>query len=476
MNDSAAAAYRRPYLLVDGVDREDDNRILLRRGARILELEIDGEADAAETWLRALRDPDSESWSSINKGSPQVVQMLDHEGWLADAGSTTAERDHDSLGRAVTWLQAAIAHSDDAQLSRRILELARDDARMLVAQLDRGILAADWPRADQLAMRALLIQLRCWQRTAPEALRMISVAFDHALQGGRGMAAETWVAPWMGAQPELLWQACSLLFTALVELGSTHDGGDRPVAGGAAINTLVEAENRVRALLETIGHGPIETVLQNKAFTEDFGRSVFLHQHRVTERFVESILPLMRRRLNPRFRRLVYRYFDEELGHEEHEKAICRRLGLSDPVIDAFVPLPYFGAYVDMLGYAAEVDPLTFLLSLCAAEGLPGTRKPLPDLLVEAGLTDLPLSDHTDIDEALNHSVYSRRLFGELDPVSTVQANCALERFVDIVELSQRAWHQAANAVQAGIGLDAAPFEVDVRSLRVALARERLDP
>jgi hypothetical protein len=162
-----------------------------------------------------------------------------------------------------------------------------------------------------------------------------------------------------------------------------------------------------------------------------------------------------------------------ELGHETHEREACLRLGLGDPDIDRFLPTPLTGAYVDVLAHCAEVDPVAFLLCITFAEGLPGTVKRLPSQL-EAALGEAPgaLDGHAVLDASLDHGQMARRLATLAGHVDALEGAQAMERFHDVLGLSQAAWRQVASAAAAQLTLKA-PFQTSFRDLCAALAEAR---
>ena len=122
------------------------------------------------------------------------------------------------------------------------------------------------------------------------------------------------------------------------------------------------------------------------------------------------------------------------------------------------------GAYVDVMAHLAEVDPMTFLLAMTCAEGLPGTRKTLPAELATALVDTAPgLGEHVNLDANMNHGLMARRLTRDAGMVSAPAGRRAIGRFHQILILSQRSWRQAA-AAATGHGL-APPFTASMERL-----------
>src|SRR5262249_46222675 len=136
---------------------------------------------------------------------------------------------------------------------------------------------------------------------------------------------------------------------------------------------------------------------------------VYLHQYFITARYIEAVYAFLQQPLRADLKAAGTRYLLEEIGHEVHELAACRELGISAQEIDDFAPLPFFSAYPEVLGAVAEADPLAFCLAISVAEGLPGASKPIVAALAERGIVGSSLAAHQEIDERLEHGLVTRQ-------------------------------------------------------------------
>jgi hypothetical protein len=178
-------------------------------------------------------------------------------------------------------------------------------------------------------------------------------------------------------------------------------------------------------------------------------QGLFIEQYHVTQRFVEIIAPLMTKRLRSPLKRRVYKYFQEELGHEVFERETCEALGVPMAALDAALPLPLFQAYVDAFTVFGRYDPIGYISSIMVTEGMVGTENPLHDRLEELVSTRANYQQivkrHDDLNIELNHAALSRLFFCELSEISPAAQRRALANLAFLLELNIRAMDQASD-------------------------------
>ena len=444
----------RPLLAACEIRVTDEGRCLLLRGAgRELEIDVDeGRAGDVVSMLEGLRTPVFTALEPFERVEfAHLFKILDQFGWIVEgdtSGQAVARADQDILAAtirdATTWLAGAV-------VAARRGDLACKPDRL--KQALSGIAAGKELRsaAGSLAGITFDAAIRAWRRSSPAAPAVLARAAADAVAGERfvtvaPIALELPAVCDVGAVRRQVWAACLLLVQACADEGAPRHFRHIPsnVAAQPGINLAILAEASIEGLLSDLGPSPLLEVLADASAARRGATGIFVHQHFVTIRYLESVLSLLRWRLRPGLRQVAFSYLLEEQGHEVHERAACRSLGLSDEEIDLFAPLPFFEVYCDVLCDIAERDPLGFLMSVIAAEGMPGQRKPLAGLLARQGMDDPSIAAHTDLDEQLDHSQFPRSLLRQVPWVGEVEARAALSSCLFAIEISQAAWRQLA--------------------------------
>jgi hypothetical protein len=441
MTTEMLQGFRRPFLAADSVDTIGGDCIVLRRGPCTLEIETaGGDIDAAIRLLEALQDPAAEEWRRPGVGD--LVQQLSLYGWIAESGETRSPGGTDVRLEAEQWLREGVKTAgNEAHL--RLISIARR-VTTLAEQRAAGMLICAWPKWRNSAEGALLTQLASWQRSAPATLTDVASAFCAAVNQPLAMECPAESSQCDRAR---VWQACSLLALALLS-PDTAPYELPPFPGGQAINVLADAERVAVHLSELGATSPLQEMIADPRRAARLAAAVFAHQAFVSTHYVECLLPLLSLKSPPPLRRRLRQYFVEELGHEEHELEAACSVGSKKEDVLALVPVPFMGAYVDVLAHLAEADPVAFLLCITIAEGLPGSSKSLASQLEQASGAPA-LGKHSAIDAALNHSFKARELAREWGAVSDEAGQRALERFVDVLRLTQGGWRQVAAAAAA---------------------------
>ncbi|UJB30663.1 hypothetical protein [Chromobacterium sp. Beijing] len=178
-------------------------------------------------------------------------------------------------------------------------------------------------------------------------------------------------------------------------------------------------------------------------------QGLFIEQYHVTQRFVEIIAPLMTKRLRSPLKQRVYRYFQEELGHEVYERATCEALGVPPAWLDQALPLPLFQAYVDAFTVLGRYDPIGYLSSIMVTEGMLGVDNPVHERLeslVEFRADYQRVAKrHDDLNLELNHAALSRLFFREISALSPRTQQRAEANLAYLLELNLRAMDQVAD-------------------------------
>jgi hypothetical protein len=469
--------YRRPFLAAKRVTTAGKpGSFELSEGNRCLVLTVEaGDVEAARQLLEQLCQPDADAWIKLREGHDSglaaLVDQLDRFGWVREgneSGRAQFANEVDELQelvrRATGWLveSAPCVEATDCDTQNRrtyaqaLARFADEAAAYLPGSSDGfGIrTTADCMDGDVAAF-ALSLTLYRWRRTSPYTVRIVHTVFRAA--AALLDTAQTDAPPDVDgfdaafADPALVgkqvWSASSLALLSAAQKYVFDCKAFTPSfqRGGPGINILIDAEAAAERLMLARGPSSLLDLIEQSVEVRKVAVGVYLHQYLITTRYIEAIHAFLQNNLRAELRATGTRYLLEEIGHEVHELAACRELGMRDDEIARFAPLPFFAAYPEVLGAIAELDPLAFCLAISVAEGLPGTRKPIAPALVKRGLIENSLAAHQAIDGQLDHALMTRRLMQHIPWIEPAAAGRAVQRFLTVVELSQLCWRQLAD-------------------------------
>lgn len=442
----AGRHFRRPYLASTVHAGARPGEIELRDGERTMALSVDGEVDGARSLLAALTDPESEAWRHLaDDGPPPLVELvtdLDRHGWL---------REGDDSGRRRR-----------AERADRLDELVDRSARWLDAWSDRDLDGGrgGGPPAGDLATTVLADCRRAWRRSSPLTEQVLGRVIDGDAVDRHGWDPVALVVCDVGDVERQVWAALQLVVLTRSPGCRSRHGRFVPssLPDGPGVNVLVSAEHRAEALLAELGEPELHGLIRRPGGAERAAPVVFQHRWFETVRYVEAAAGLLRFRLGAGLRGLAVQYLREEMGHEVHEAHTCNELGVSGRDLAEFAPLAWFAAYPELLGDLAERRPLSFLLAMTVAEGLPGSGRRLTEALVEHRGGGADLVAHDEIDLQLNHEMVTRTFLSRLDWVSGPSACEAIADLLRIVELAHVGWQLLSRYAAAGLAVTPRPF------------------
>ncbi len=431
--------FLRPYLAAD-VDTSCAGVVVLRDDDRTLELTVDGDHGAAAALLRSLSDPTSVAWDQLAaNGEPSLgvlVADLDRLGWLRDA---------DVSGRD------------------RLVDRARS-ADELCDRASRWLAGADrLPAAsgDDLAAEVLVVCRRRWERTSPVAGQILTAVID-------GRRDDRWDAVGLVVTDPVdlerqVWAGVVLTVISRHAARAMQHQRHIPavIADGPGINVLVQAEACIEAFLGAQGPLAFSTLIESSSGAASIAPLVYQHRWYETIHYVDALTGLLRVQLGARLRDLVHGYLAEEVGHEIHEVEACAAVGVTVRDLDGFAPLPWFAAYPELLGGWAESRPLSFLLAITVAEGMPGAGERLTERLAAHGDAQPEATTaHDQIDRQLDHEMVTRALLTEVDWVGGDDARAAVSDVLRLVEVTTRGWAMLARYAAAGLPRTPRAFEI----------------
>jgi hypothetical protein len=466
--------YRRPFLAAERIiNAGKAGRLELSKGSRSLVLSVEaGDIDSLRQMLEQLCHPDSDHWVKVRErhdpGLVALVDQLDRLGWVREADysgnarlTNEAKESREIVQQATDWLLDSADCVDAMGYGRTYAKALGQFADAAAAHL-RGASDGMQARPDcvsgDMAALALSLMLYRWRRTSPYTLRIVHGLFRAAAASldptQSDAAADVDASDDSLADPSLLgkqvWAASALAVVSVAQTTSSDYATFMPTVhcDGPGLNILTDAEAAAERLMLARGRSPLLDVIGTSVEVRKVAVGVYLHEYVITIRYIEAIHAFLQNNLRVDLKAAGTSYLLEEIGHEVHELAACRELGVLDDEIARFAPLPFFSAYPEVLGAVAELDPLAFCLAVTVAEGLPGTTKPIAAALARRGVVENSLAAHQAIDERLDHTLMTRRLMRHVPWVRAVSARRAIQRFLSIVELSNLCWGQLANYAQ----------------------------
>lgn len=459
--------YRRPQLCVDAIVHEPgSSTVLLLAGTQRYRLAFDDAGAAAQiaAELAALRDVAAPCWQSVRACSPDLpwhalASFLDTRSLIRET-QDDAQR---ALAMQASRLDDQVAGTR-AALMMRVSAEERDAAK---AHGGRLCLAID---------QALSSKVSFFMKGEPfDAavqpnfyLALLMIEFEYLRQAS---------PPTLAAVRQLLGQITGLSFgdraDALDETGNLYDEHDLAshlwLVSDCLARSVSSASSRFRTApiaSPSLSCG-LEFMRQTEILTRDTlalwgpNRYVaalealddakspliagpYIEQYHVTRRFVEIIAPLLSKRLSPPLRRLMFRYYGEEVGHEALESTTCEALGVSQRALDLALPLPLHFAFVDALTVAAELDPITSFAAIMVIEGVFGEPPRMSLRLASVGQSNPVFrnasKEHDDLNDTLNHNSIARDCFEHVSAIGPEQQLRAMRRILFLLELNHRAW------------------------------------
>ena len=468
--------YQRPCLCVDAVEHDGSSRFVsLRSGNQTYRLAFDDAAAAAQISgeLATLNRSDAPLWSTLRESAPDsawhnIATFLDTHSLIRETSDSAAE----SLASQAKAIEDCIKGTATA-----ILEgLAPDRLGRVVAHATRlrhdlaaigrtksPFVGDDHDSFDAAAqpnffLGLLGVEFEYFRRLSPLTLAAVEALLARIAGEGdsefsldpNGSAAE---ASGLYDQRDLeahLWLVASCL------VASTSDAAARfPTAEIPALPLLsgLEFVRQLEILTRDTpvkwGENPYVTALE--ALNESYSPLIagpFIEQYHVTRRFVEIVAPLLSKRLSVPLRKMMFRYFSEEVGHEALESTTCEAMGISQRALDLAVPLPLHFAFVDALTVVAELDAIASFASIMVIEGIFG-EPPKMSLRLAAVARKNPAfreisGDHDELNETLNHNSISRDAFEHIAAVSPAAQRRVMRRILFLLELNHRAWQGIA--------------------------------
>src|SRR5262245_22024714 len=468
--------YRRPRLQVDAIGREKDGRVVtITAGEEIYRLACDSVAGAEQVaaGLIELRDPDACLWQAVrDRGAKSSWGII---GSFLDAhsliGETPDEAETKLAARArviadrITGAAAAALDGLGAETCSRL----RANAAAVLDRINYRPCDSEWAicGADlytaandrNFFLGLLTLEFSYMHRCAPVALAGSTLLLSE-IAGCNGERAEVWrerIAGDVGWHyDERDFDAHLTLVTHCI-LSSIDDAAMRfPIpplphlVPASGLEFMRQAELLTRAALANWGPNRyVRAISTLRNIDSPLVTGCYIEEYHVTRRFVEIITPMLRKRLADPLRALMFRYYSEELGHEEFERATCLALGVAGEALDQAVPLPLHFAFVDALTEAAEQDPIAFFAVVMVTEGMLGDPSIVSDRLAKIGRRHQSFCEvsqrHDQLNQDLHHASIARLAFEHIASITKERQQRAFSWLLFLLELNHRAWDGVAD-------------------------------
>jgi len=476
--------YRQPYLRVDAITRKG-SRVELVRRRDLMSVACGSRKEAADVAkrLEELRTAGGGGWSSLRYPKSthdrkwfDLIAQLDDLQLVGDVGligsesaSETGARVAQAVDRAAKGMIRSLSSLQRKELSAVLSSLQRDiEALMLPPSAKAPCLAdgatwdldgGDLPIAGcNFYLAVARCQFMHFSRCSPPSLAASRLLMTVALNLLEEAEAKSSAATRKVEESSLCSGSIGLfdLSGVVAHVTSIAHSCRESISGGArrqsrpsasnqnactGSNFSLLAEDAVRDTLEQLGTGRyVATMKGVRRSRHPVVVGTYVEQYHVTRRFVEIITPLLSKQLAPEVRSLLFRYFQEEYGHEKFERDTCLALGVGSEALSLSTPLPMTTAFVDVLTALATADPLGFLVSVTATEGLHGQEFKMSELLSESPELRRAAGRHDSLNVELNHSSIPRLALAYVESVPPLSQARALAHLAFILELNFRSW------------------------------------
>jgi hypothetical protein len=464
--------YVKPCLQVDRIGRASNGTVVtVTAGPETYRFACDtvGNAKRIEAGLEKLRDPNTSVWRALRKSRSnsdwaKIATFLDARSLIADTENATIELRREAAGIVDRTAQAAAATLE--HLGSKDRSRIRGNATAVLDRVLRpsdefihvqpNICAASVDRNFYLGV--LKLELSYMRRSAPIAFRaaiyfLSKIAGRHPPKG----ALASKIVEEIGWHYDERDFNSHLTLVAHCILRSIDDAAARfpspslpHLRAASGLDFMRKVEVVTRTALKNWGPNRYLTATsQLMDIGSPLAAGCYIEEHHVTRRFVEIISPALCKRLSEPLRKLMFRYYSEELGHEEFERATCAALGVTHAALDCAVSLPLHFAFVDALTEASEQDIIAFFSVIMVTEGMLGDSSILADRLTNLGKTQRKFSKvsrkHDQLNQDLHHASIARLLFEEIPLITVKRQQRALNWLLFLLELNHRAWDAVAD-------------------------------
>jgi hypothetical protein len=468
--------YRRPRLDVDGIGLEAGGDVVtLTAEEQVYRLACDS-ADGAEriaAELAQLRDPDAPLWQVLRNSAPESSWGI--LGSFLDSRSLVGEMTDDAH---VILAAGANAAADRAIKAAAVsIESAPPASRPAIRANAAGFLESMGRPGLNDGMTDCFLDLEAAAKHQNFFLGLLTVEFSYLrrcapvafcgcwlllaeIAGVNRHARNIWsdrIAADMGWLYEdgdfdahLTLVAHCIVMSATADAARLSAPPRQELAPVPGLEFMRKAELLTRKVAKDWGpnrYGSVVHALSD--IRSPLIQGCYIEQYQLTRRYVETIAPMLQKRLSGPLRALMFKYYSEELGHEEFELATCEVLGVTKSMLDRAIPLPLHLAFVDMLTEISETDPVAFFAAIMVTEGMLGDQSAVSDILAAAGRTHREFQRvarrHDQLNKDLHHTAIARHAFQSIAIVGARRQQSAFDWVLFLLELNHRLWNDLAD-------------------------------
>lgn len=472
--------FKQPRLALDAAHilARDDADLMLDDDEMELQMTLASaqERDGVLHGLRALCQPAQEAWRDLRSLPPahplaNVVDALYVAGYVEETAQPPARAQLQSAWRRTVqhYVDLLARHAATLAPDRHArftahLQLLLGEVRRLL-RTGPGTTAAPDPvlppplwSNDNFYVLTMQIQLRYAHRNNALGLALIHQLLC-LLEHGLGLAAAAPDEAALAAPLEAYLvnvyhdrdaEACLYAFTEFLQAATTPAAAraclaeSAPPASMAGINFALGSEDYARACSAMLGESRFFAALQDPANHLLMAPACYLQEYFVNYRFVETITPMITKRLTPRLKEMFWRYYSEEIGHEQFELETCRQLGIDTAYIASHLPLPLTQAFCDSFSYLSECEEIGYLTSVMVTEGMPGDPSLINQILSHSPVLAQTFNSaslaHEELNQELAHQFLSRIFLSQIPSVDPATQARALSILSYMIELNFRAW------------------------------------
>jgi len=461
--------YRRPALVPCEVAlASDDDVLTIGIGDDAVDLSFEGVArDEVADVVTQLMRPASDVWMKLNHGAcPAWIRALTVQ---LDALSLIEETDSgfDSVTADAEHAIALCAEVGQrlATVVERRIEMYKDTLTVVYQMLldeahTRDADTEVFPFSGSFALQGLHFQLSYARRNAPELFiawqRVLGEVFRRVCwypassvrtPGQKEPTLESFRS--VAALDRVDLEMYLLSFAHFVEIAPlrvgrrmTSVGADLEGDACSGLTLAARAERMLVKALDQLGANAYASSALASGTITPLIKGLYIEQYHVTDRFVEILGPLLSRRMKRNLRARLFRYFQEEYGHEAFELATCAALGMREADVRASVPLPLTALYIDAYTVLAHRLPTAFFASIMVTEGLRDQHSPVHEHIAQLVESTLHAGDiaakHGETNDELNHPSLSRLFLADVPHVTAAEQRYSLEAALFMLEVNMR--------------------------------------
>lgn len=214
----------------------------------------------------------------------------------------------------------------------------------------------------------------------------------------------------------------------------------------SGINFALMSERFIHEHSIKIGESNFFKELRKSENHKSLAPACYIQEYFINYRFIETITPMISKRLNDSMKKAFIRYYDEEVGHEIYELETCINLGVTKEYLENHLPLPLTQLFCDAFTYLSSSEPLSYFTSVMITEGMPGEPSQINDLLINSTILQDSFNDasrkHEQLNVELDHQYLSRIFLSKIHSIDNAEQKRSLHILAWMLELNHRAWEE----------------------------------